>query len=85
MQVVFSKKAEKQLEKLDKAMQKRIKKFVLELESLENPRSKGKALVGNLAGFWRYRVGNYRLICELINRELIIYIIDIAHRNGVYD
>ena len=45
MQVVFNKKAEKQLEKLDNTIQKRIKNFVLELENLDNPRSKGKALV----------------------------------------
>lgn len=85
MQVVLSKKAEKQLEKLDTQIQKRIKKFVLELESLGNPRSKGKALVGNFAGFWRYRIGDYRIICEIIDKELIIYTIDIAHRSEIYD
>lgn len=85
MQVVFNKKAEKQLEKLDNTIQKRIKNFVLELENLDNPRSKGKALVGNFAGFWRYRVGDYRIICDIVDKELIIYAIDIAHRSEVYE
>ena len=84
MQVVFNKKAEKQLEKLDNTTQKRIKQFIIELENLENPRSKGKALMGNFAGFWRYRVGDYRIICDIVDKELIIYAIDVAHRSEVY-
>ncbi|MGX2972945.1 type II toxin-antitoxin system RelE family toxin [Helicobacter sp. T3_23-1059] len=51
MRVIFDKKSEKQLDKLDSVTQKRIKKYVLELETLENPRDKGTALVGNLLIF----------------------------------
>lgn len=84
MQVVLAKKAEKKFEKLDSQIQKRIKKFILELQTLKNPRSKGYALVGNLEGFWRYRVGDYRIVCEILDSELVIYAIDIAHRREVY-
>ena len=84
MQFVYSKKARKQFKKLDTATQMRIKALTQELESLENPRSKGEALVGNLGGLWRYRVGDYRIICEISDSELLIYAIHIAHRKEVY-
>ncbi len=85
MRFVYSKKAQKQFKKLDSAIQKRIKAYTQELQTLENPRDRGKALVGNFAGFWRYRVGDYRIVCEIIENELMIYAIDIAHRSKVYD
>lgn len=84
MQFVYSKKAQKQFQKLDFAIQKRIKVFTEEIQSLENPRTKGKALVANYSGFWRYRIGDYRIICEICDEELIIYAIDIAHRKQIY-
>ena len=80
MEFVFSSKAQKDFKKLDISIQKRIKIFTQEIEKLENPRSKGKSLAGNLKGFWRYRVGDYRLICEILDNELIIYAIKISHR-----
>lgn len=73
------------LRKLDISIQKRIKVFTQEIEKLENPRSKGKALSGNLKGFWIYRICDYRLICEILDNELIIYTIKISHRKNVYD
>ncbi len=85
MRFIYSKNAQKQFKKLDSAIQKRIKDYTQELQTLENPRDRGRALVGNLSGFWRYRVGDYRIICEIIDSELIIYAIDIAHRSKVYD
>lgn len=84
MQIILTNVAKKNLKKLDITMQKRIASFFDELETFENPRTKGRALVGNLAGFWRYRIGDYRVICEIIDSELIIYAIDIAHRKAVY-
>lgn len=85
MRFLYSKNAQKQFKKLDSAIQKRIKDYTQELQKLENPRNRGKALAGNLSGFWRYRVGDYRIICEIIDSELIIYAIDIAHRSKAYD
>lgn len=50
----------------------------------ENPRSIGKALTGPLGGFWRYRVGNYRIICDIQNDALCVLVVEISHRREVY-
>lgn len=49
-----------------------------------SPCDKGKALQGNLNKYWRYRIGNYRVIVDIEDKDLIIYIIKIEHRNKVY-
>jgi mRNA interferase RelE/StbE len=51
---------------------------------MPNPRLSGKALQGDLKGLWRYRVGNYRLIAQIKDNELIILVIEIGHRKEVY-
>lgn len=84
MTVVFTDKAEKQFLKLDKPIQQQIQKFIMRLKDLENPRSCGKSLVGNLIGFWRYRVGDYRLLCRIVDQELIISVVEIGHRREIY-
>ncbi|MFA5920245.1 MAG: type II toxin-antitoxin system RelE/ParE family toxin [Methylococcaceae bacterium] len=58
--------------------------FQSRLASLDDPRQLGKALQGQYAGYWRYRVGDYRLICHLENEELIILVVEIGHRKDVY-
>jgi mRNA interferase RelE/StbE len=83
--VSFSSKAQKDFKRLDKAIKNRIDKFLIELETLENPKSKGKALIGNLSNLWRYRIGDYRLICEIQDDRLIILVLTIGHRSNVYD
>ena len=85
MKVVFSDKAEKQFMRLDKSVQLQIKKFILKLQELQNPRMRGKALVGNLLGFWRYRVGDYRILCKIKDDVLEILVVEIGHRRAVYD
>lgn len=85
MTVVFTEKAEKQFLKLDRSIQQQIQKFILRLQNLENPRSCGKALVGKLVGFWRYRVGDYRLLCRILDEELVITLVEVGHRKEVYD
>ena len=84
MDFLYSKKAQKQFSKLDSVIKKRIKKYTDELETLENPRDKGSALVGNLSGLWRYRIGDYRLICHIDDNKLIILCLEIAHRSEAY-
>lgn len=84
MRVVFSDKAEKQFLRLDKAVQTQIKKFVLKLQELEDPRERGKRLVGNFSGFWRYRVGDYRILCRIQDDALEILIVEVGHRKNVY-
>ena len=55
------------------------------LEGCENPRQHGKGLTANRSGQWRYRVGDYRLIAEIIDNEIVILILRIDHRSKVYN
>ncbi|WP_157154594.1 type II toxin-antitoxin system RelE family toxin [Brachyspira murdochii] len=85
MKVSITKTSKKSLEKLDNTIQKRILDFLSDLETLENPRIKGKSLKGELKEYWRYRVGDYRILSKIIDNELIILVIDIGHRNNIYN
>lgn len=85
MIVEYSEDARKQLKKLDNSVKKRILDYMDEVVTLENPKSRGKMLVGNLLGFWRYRVGAYRVLCKIIDSTMIIFIVNIGHRKKVYD
>ncbi len=84
MNIEFSPLAEKQFLKLDKQIQRQIQKFVLQLKKLENPRSRGKALVGNLSHLWRYRVADYRLICDIQDEKILVTVLRIGHRKEIY-
>ncbi|WP_201769807.1 type II toxin-antitoxin system RelE family toxin [Actinotignum schaalii] len=76
--------AGKSLGRLDPSISKRIAAFIRELGSLSDPRLRGKALTGNRAGFWRYRVGNYRIIARIMEQELCVVIVSISHRRDIY-
>ena len=84
MRIEYTETARKQLKKLDKTMQKRILDYMDEVALLENPRSRGKALVENMRGLWRYRVGDYRVICEIQELRIIISVLKIGHRKNIY-
>ena len=85
MTLVYSDLALKQLKKLDKPVSKRIVDYMDDVAKLGNPRERGKMLVGNLIGFWRYRVGDYRVLCKIKDNELVITVVDAGHRREVYD
>lgn len=85
MRVAYTEAVKKQLSKLAKPIKKRIFDYMDEVEQLENPRSRGKCLVGNLSGLWRYRVGAYRILCDIKDDVLIILVVDIGHRKDVYE
>ncbi len=78
--------AVKQLAKLDKNEAKRITSFLRQrLAVLEDPRSTGKALTGpHLGAYWRYRVGDYRIICDIQDSALCVLVIEIGNRREVY-
>ncbi|WAR44717.1 type II toxin-antitoxin system RelE family toxin [Methylomonas rapida] len=83
--VKLSDDAKRDLQKLDKPIQKRIAAFLQErIQAAENPRASGKALQGNLSGLWRYRVGDYRLLCRFEDEELVVLVIEIGHRREIY-
>jgi mRNA interferase RelE/StbE len=84
--IEISPAADRQLSKLDPQHAKRILKFLsLRLAHLDNPRSIGQALQGaSLGEFWKYRVGNYRLICKIEDERIVILVLQIGHRRDVY-
>ena len=83
--VDYSQAAVKQLYKLDRQTRRLILSWIEKnLIGCENPRAHGKGLSANRAGQWRYRVGDYRLLAELKDGELLILMIRIAHRSEVY-
>ena len=82
--VEFSPVAEKQFSKLDRAVQRRIRSFIMDRMEQENPRLLGQALHGELGEFWKYRVGDYRLVCELIDSRLVVLVVKIGNRKQVY-
>ena len=85
MKIEYSEKVRKKLKKLDNSIKARIFNYMDEVGELSDPRSRGKALTANLSGLWRYRVGKYRLVCKIIDSELVILVVDIAHRKEIYD
>ena len=77
---------EKEFKKLDRYTMKMIKAWIEKnLSGCENPRVKGKALTANRKGQWRYRIGDYRLLCLIEDEELVILALSIGHRREVYD
>lgn len=83
--ILFDRNADKQLKKIDKTQQRIIVNWITKnLENTNDPRVFGKALKGNLKDYWRYRVGDYRIIAEINDDEVKILIIEIGHRKDIY-
>ena len=83
--VELSENALKTLKKLDKFTVRIIYEWIEKnLESCEDPRAQGKALVANRCGQWRYKVGDYRIIALILDDKLIIQVINIGHRKTIY-
>ncbi|RLP10047.1 type II toxin-antitoxin system RelE family toxin [Propionibacterium australiense] len=73
------------LRKADRQTARRIRDALTAIIRTGNPRIRGKALTGRLAGLWRYRVGDYRLICDIRDTELIVLVLDVGARDHIYD
>ena len=81
----YSKKAQKQLRKLDPHTRKLIGQWLGDnIANTINPRQHGKALKANLSGYWRYRVSDYRIVCDIQDDKLVVLAVEIAHRREVY-
>ncbi len=77
---------DREFKKLDKYTQRMLKAWIEKhLINCENPRLYGKALAANRSGQWRYRIGDYRLICQIQDEKLVILALAIGHRREVYD
>lgn len=76
----------KQFSKIGGSNRAIISKYLNErVAGKEDPRSFGKALSGNLKGMWRYRVGDFRIICRIEDHRLVVLIVGLGHRKEVYD
>ncbi|MDP3839294.1 MAG: type II toxin-antitoxin system RelE/ParE family toxin [Methylococcales bacterium] len=82
--IAFKSKANKSLQQLDNTIQIRIVDFLNKLALQDNPRLQGKALTGEYAGLWRYRVGDYRIICNIQDNQLTILVLQLGHRKNIY-
>jgi len=83
--VEFSASAQKQFAKLDRPTAARIIDWLeSRLEGAANPRHFGEPLRGELGGLWRYRIGDFRVICEIQDQRLVVYALSIGHRREIY-
>lgn len=82
----YAETAAKQLRKLDKSVARRILDFMDErVAASDDPRSIGSALTGpTLGAFWRYRVGDYRIVCDIQDGALRVLVIEVGNRREVY-
>lgn len=81
--VTVTKRAQKSILKLDPGVASRIRSFLEgTLQGTQNPRGQGRALVGQ--DLWRYRVGDYRILAHIDDREITILVVEVAHRRQVY-
>ena len=84
--VEFDLKAKKQFNKLDHQIQKQILFWLKKnIEGTDNPRLHGKALVGDKSGLWRYRVGKYRIICNIQDDIALVLVVQSGTREIIYD
>ena len=84
-QIVTTDKFDKSFKKLDKQTQKIIKAWIEKnLVGCENPRIHGKGPTANKSGQWRYRVGDYRILAEIRDNELVLVLVEVGHRSRIY-
>lgn len=76
---------DREFRKLDRYTQRMIKSWIdKNLEGCADPRQHGKGLTANRSGQWRYRIGDYRLLCDIQDARLVILALEIGHRRAIY-
>lgn len=83
--LLYSQRADRQLSKLDPGVRRVIVAWLNKnIDGCDNPRVQGKGLTAGLSDQWRYRIGDYRVLCEIRDAELIVLAIEIGHRRDIY-
>ena len=83
--VEITRTAEKQIRKLEREVQTAIVRFLRErVQPSDNPRQWGKPLHGDKGGLWRYRVGDFRLICDIQDQLITVLVLRVGDRKDVY-
>ena len=73
------------MSRLDQQVARRIRNFMRDrIAARDNPREIGKALHGRLSGYWRYRVGDWRVICDIQDAALVVLVVEVGGRDDVY-
>lgn len=84
-QIEFDSEAEDDLNKIDRDIQRRIMRYLRErIATGKDPRRFGAPLRRELSGLWKYRLGDYRIICRIEDKRVVVYVIRIGHRKDVY-
>ena len=84
--VAYHADAQNALDKMGNNAREKIIRYMRErIEGYDDPRRFGKALQYELKGLWRYRVGDYRIICKIKDHELIVLVVEVDHRKDVYE
>jgi mRNA interferase RelE/StbE len=84
--VEFDDRARRELRKLNAKIQQSILRYLRErIAVAEDPRRFGKPLRRNLAGLWRYRVEDYRLICRIEDERVVVLVLQVGHRREIYE
>lgn len=83
--IEYAESVQKDIRKIDAQQRKRIREFLEDkVANLEDPRMLGKALTGSFSGLWRYRIGSYRIVTHIEDRDVRILVVKMAHRKEVY-
>ena len=84
--VEYTPQAVKSLRKLDQHTRRLILAWIEKnLIGCKDPRQHGKGLSANRSGQWRYRVGDYRILAEIMDDKIVILVLNIGHRNNIYE
>jgi len=84
-QIEFDSEAEDDLKKIDREMQRRIMRYLRErIATGKDPRRFGAPLRRELSGLWKYRLGDYRIICRIEDKRVVVYVIRVGHRKDIY-
>ncbi len=83
--IEITRTATRQITKLDRAAQRAILHFLHQrVDAADDPRQWGKALPGEKRGLWRYRVVDYRIICDILDRRVTVLVLEFGHRKDIY-
>ena len=83
--VEYTTAVERELSRFDRQIARRIRNYMRDrVATRDNPREIGKALHGRWSGHWRYRVGDYRIICDIQDAALIVLVVEVGGRGDVY-
>lgn len=84
--VEWDDRAVRELRRIDRQQQRNIITYLRErIATDEDPRRFGRGLTGDKVGLWRYRVGDYRLICKIEDEAIIVLVLRVGHRSSIYD